>query len=69
MPGSPLTWAATEWFVQLFETTKPWREFFNIENFCIPTDFPELRKRMTRNVEFFQRNYFFVFLGLIIFSM
>jgi hypothetical protein len=69
MSGSLLSPAAMEWFMQCLETTQPWRVFAKKENFCIPSNFPDLKKRITRNVKYFQNNYFFVFLGLILYRL
>ncbi|KAJ4444804.1 hypothetical protein ANN_06601, partial [Periplaneta americana] len=61
--------AAREWFGQRRENIRPWPVFVNTSNFRSPSSIPRLSKRIVRNVEYFQSNYFFVFLGLIAYCL
>ncbi|KAJ9594081.1 hypothetical protein L9F63_014493 [Diploptera punctata] len=61
--------AAREWFGQRRENIRPWTVFVNTGNFRTPSSLPRLSKRIMKNVEYFQSNYFFVFLGLIAYCL
>ncbi|CAI9723232.1 Hypothetical predicted protein [Octopus vulgaris] len=58
--------AAREWFQKKRETIKPWGEFLNTSKFRIPKNLAEVPKHTMKNIEDFQSNYLFVFIGLII---
>ncbi|PNF23740.1 hypothetical protein B7P43_G17244 [Cryptotermes secundus] len=61
--------AAKEWFGQHHENVRPWILFINTRNFHTPSSLSHLAKRIARNVEYFQTNYFFVLLGLIFYCL
>ncbi|XP_021920461.1 prenylated Rab acceptor protein 1 isoform X3 [Zootermopsis nevadensis] len=61
--------AAKEWFGQRRENIRQWTVFVNTGNFRTPSSIPRLSKRVMRNVEYFQSNYFFVFLGLLAYCL
>jgi anoctamin-1 len=61
--------AAKEWFGQRRENIRAWTVFLNTGNFRAPSSIPRLSKRIMRNVEYFQSNYFFVFLGLFAYCL
>ncbi|XP_013410223.1 prenylated Rab acceptor protein 1-like [Lingula anatina] len=61
--------SAREWLQHRRETVKPWTEFLNTARFKTPKSVAPVGKRVVRNVEHFQSNYLFVFLGLIIFCL
>jgi anoctamin-1 len=69
VPASFSSPAAKEWFGQRRENIRPWILFINTGNFRTPSSLPRLARRIVRNVEYFQSNYFFVFLGLIFYSL
>jgi hypothetical protein len=59
----------TEWIAKRRETLKPWGEFFNTSKFKGPTGITQAGSRLIRNIEHFQSNYLFVFIGLAIYCM
>ena len=61
--------SAREWFSKTRESVKPWSEFISTGRFEVPKSVQPLPKRIVKNVEHFQGNYLFVFMGLIIFCM
>ena len=61
--------AAREWIGQKRENVRPWTTFINTNNFKTPSSLPRLSKRIMRNIEYFQSNYLFVFVGLIIYCL
>uniref|UniRef100_A0A670K418 PRA1 family protein n=1 Tax=Podarcis muralis TaxID=64176 RepID=A0A670K418_PODMU len=60
---------AKEWLDQRQATIRPWANFIDQRRFGKPRNFGELCKRLVRNVEYFQSNYVFVFLGLIVYCL
>ncbi|XP_061710567.1 prenylated Rab acceptor protein 1 isoform X1 [Cydia pomonella] len=48
---------------------RPWTQFVATENFKVPASLPRLTRRIYRNVEYFQANYFMVFLGLFLYCL
>ena len=61
--------AVREWFQKTREGVKPWSEFVNTNKFRLPRSVAPLGKRIVKNIEVFQGNYMFVFLGLVAFCM
>lgn len=61
--------AAKEWIGQRRENVRPWTTFINTSNFKVPASIPRLSKRIMKNIEYFQSNYLFVFIGLIIYCL
>ncbi|CAL1548276.1 unnamed protein product [Lymnaea stagnalis] len=57
---------AREWFSKTRESVKPWQEFINSKKFGFPKSLAPLPKRIVKNIETFQGNYLFVFLGLVV---
>ncbi|XP_068097553.1 prenylated Rab acceptor protein 1 isoform X4 [Hyperolius riggenbachi] len=64
---SPST--AKDWFDKRRAQIRPWNNFVDQRRFTRPQNFGELCKRVTRNVEHFQSNYIFVFMGLILYCI
>ncbi|XP_078507471.1 prenylated Rab acceptor protein 1 [Lissotriton helveticus] len=60
---------AKEWIEKRRTTIRPWGNFVDQKRFSKPKNFGELCKRMVKNVEHFQSNYVFVFLGLILYCI
>lgn len=60
---------AKKWLEQRRATLRPWGSFADQRRFGRPRDFGELCQRLARNVEHFQSNYVFVFLGLILYCL
>ncbi|CAH0549127.1 unnamed protein product [Brassicogethes aeneus] len=58
-----------EWIQQQRQNVRPWLVFIQTSNFKTPPSIPRLGKRIMRNIEYFQANYLFVFLGLIIYCL
>ncbi|XP_076438317.1 prenylated Rab acceptor protein 1-like [Babylonia areolata] len=61
--------SAREWFSKTRERVKPWGEFINTKHFKMPSSMAPLPKRLVKNVEHFQGNYLFVFMGLVLFCL
>ncbi|XP_039629069.1 prenylated Rab acceptor protein 1 [Polypterus senegalus] len=57
--------AAKEWFDRRRSTIRPWSSFGDQRRFSKPKNFGEVCKRLVKNLDHFQSNYIFVFLGLI----
>ncbi|GAB1598799.1 prenylated Rab acceptor protein 1-like [Argonauta hians] len=57
---------AREWFQKKRETIKPWGDFLNTSKFQVPKNLVEVPKHAMKNIEDFQSNYLFVFIGLVI---
>ncbi|XP_048511509.1 prenylated Rab acceptor protein 1 isoform X2 [Athalia rosae] len=60
---------AQEWVQQRQANVRPWSLFLNSNNIRAPPSFSRLTKRIMKNVEYFQSNYLFVFLGLVIYCL
>ncbi|XP_028143869.1 prenylated Rab acceptor protein 1 [Diabrotica virgifera virgifera] len=58
-----------EWISQQRQKVRPWLIFIMTSNFKIPVSVPRLGKRIMRNIEYFQANYLFVFLGLVVYCL
>ncbi|XP_048254106.1 prenylated Rab acceptor protein 1-like isoform X2 [Haliotis rufescens] len=61
--------AVREWFSKTREGVKPWGEFINTSKFRLPKTVAPIPKRVMKNIENFQGNYLFVFMGLVIFCV
>ena len=48
---------------------RPWSEFLDVKRFSKPKTSSEMTSRMTKNVEIYQANYVFIFLGLATYCM
>ncbi|XP_043539141.1 prenylated Rab acceptor protein 1 [Chiloscyllium plagiosum] len=60
---------AKEWIERRRLTIRPWASFIDQKRFSRPKNFGEMCKRLVKNVEYFQSNYVFVFLGLIVYCV
>jgi len=58
-----------EWVQKKRESVKPWGEFVNYNKFKLPKSIAPVGKRVITNVERFQSNYVFVFMGLVVFCI
>lgn len=67
LPASPA--AAKEWLSQKRQTIRPWRKFVDFNRFSVPKNIADASTRVVRNVEHFQSNYLFVFIGLIVYCI
>lgn len=60
---------AREWLKTRRQNIRPWLQFFDTKKFRVPVSFAHSTKRVMRNVEHFQSNYLFVFLGLLLYCI
>lgn len=58
-----------DWITAKHSKVQPWAEFFNPRNFSLPRGAGEVTSRLLGNLQRFQSNYLFVFLGLIVYCM
>ncbi|OWF46811.1 Prenylated Rab acceptor protein 1 [Mizuhopecten yessoensis] len=61
--------SAREWLSRTREGIKPWGEFISTSKFKVPKSITPVPKRIVKNIEHFQSNYLFVFLGLVLFCV
>ncbi|XP_060222416.1 prenylated Rab acceptor protein 1 isoform X2 [Meriones unguiculatus] len=61
--------AGREWLERRRATIRPWGAFVDQQRFSRPRNLGELCQRLVRNVEYYQSNYVFVFLGLILYCV
>ncbi|XP_069796192.1 prenylated Rab acceptor protein 1 isoform X2 [Narcine bancroftii] len=60
---------AREWIERRHLTIRPWANFVDQKRFSRPQNLGEMCKRLVHNIEYFQSNYIFVFLGLIVYCV
>ena len=58
-----------EWIAKRRETLKPWTEFISLSKFKKPLSATQSGSRLVKNIEYFQSNYLFVFVGLAIYCV
>lgn len=58
-----------EWLERHRAAIRPWGAFVDQRCFSRPRNLGELCQRLVRNVEYYQSNYVFVFLGLIVYCV
>lgn len=58
-----------EWIASRHSKVQPWADFFNPRHFSLPKGAGEVTTRLLGNLQRFQSNYLFVFLGLIVYCM
>merc|ERR1712002_1447635 len=61
--------SAQEWLSKRKEMIKPWSEFLNTNSFRKPISTKQWSRRAVKNVEMYQTNYLFVFVGLIFYAI
>lgn len=61
--------AGREWLERRRATIRPWGGFVDQRRFARPRNLGELCQRLVRNVEYYQSNYVFVFLGLVLYCV
>jgi len=61
--------AVREWMASRRQNIRPWLQFANINSFGKPASLPQWSKRLVRNIEHFQSNYVFVFVGLFVYCL
>ncbi|XP_054904120.1 prenylated Rab acceptor protein 1 [Poeciliopsis prolifica] len=60
---------AKEWFDRRRMSIRPWASFVDQRKFSKPRNFGELCQRVVKNVEVYNSNYTFIFLGLILYCI
>ncbi|XP_072282080.1 prenylated Rab acceptor protein 1 isoform X1 [Pyxicephalus adspersus] len=60
---------AKDWFDRRRAHIRPWNNFVDQRRFSRPQNFGDVCKRVTRNIEHFQSNYIFIFMGLILYCI
>lgn len=60
---------AKEWFDRRRVSIRPWASFVDQRKFSKPRNFGEMCQRVVKNVEIYNSNYTFIFLGLILYCM
>ncbi|KAG5856225.1 prenylated Rab acceptor protein 1 isoform X1 [Anguilla anguilla] len=60
---------AKEWFDRRRKAIRPWVGFVDQRKFSKPRNFGELCQRVLRNLDSYQSNYIFIFLGLILYCI
>ena len=61
--------AVREWIASRRQNIRPWLQFINVNNFGKPDSLPRWSKRLVKNIDHFQSNYVFVFLGLFLYCL
>ncbi|KAL7642678.1 UNVERIFIED_CONTAM: hypothetical protein RMT77_007243 [Armadillidium vulgare] len=61
--------AVREWLSSRREQLKPWTTFGSTSKFSIPRTPQKWTKRVVKNVDYFQSNYMFVSIGLILYCL
>jgi len=61
--------AAAEWVAKRRETVRPWTLFFASGHFKQPVSAQRVPRRIVKNVEYFQSNYLFVYIGLFLYCL
>ncbi|KAI8481919.1 PREDICTED: prenylated Rab acceptor protein 1-like [Branchiostoma belcheri] len=61
--------AAREWLEKRRGNVRPWAEFIATAKFRAPANPAAWGKRVMKNVEYYQSNYLFVFLGLVVYCI
>lgn len=65
----PTPAAAKKWLSQKRQSVKPWKQFMDFGRFHVPKNLSQATTRVVKNVEHYQSNYLFVFLGLILYCI
>lgn len=65
----PTPAAAKEWLGKRKQSIRPWRKFVDVNKFQVPKSLAHASSRVVTNVEHFQSNYLFVFIGLIVYCI
>ena len=61
--------AGKDWIASKHSKVQPWSEFFNIRKISKPNSIGEGVTRVLGNLQLYQSNYLFVFLGLLVYCM
>lgn len=69
MPKGFSAGMAKEWLDKRRVSIRPWASFVDQRKFSKPRNFGELCQRVVKNVEIYNSNYTFIFLGLILYCI
>uniref|UniRef100_A0A3B4AM89 PRA1 family protein n=1 Tax=Periophthalmus magnuspinnatus TaxID=409849 RepID=A0A3B4AM89_9GOBI len=69
MPKGFSAGMAKEWLDKRRVSIRPWASFVDQRKFSKPRNFGELCQRVVKNVEVYNSNYTFIFLGLILYCI
>ncbi|XP_037093486.1 prenylated Rab acceptor protein 1-like [Pollicipes pollicipes] len=61
--------AVREWIASRRQNIRPWIQFINVNSFGKPDSLPRWSKRLVKNIDHFQSNYVFVFIGLFVYCL
>jgi len=61
--------AGKDWIVNKHAKVQPWSEFFSVRNISRPKGAGDVTGRILGNLQRFQSNYLFVFMGLALYCM
>jgi len=61
--------ATYEWLSKRRQNIRPWGTFVNTNRFKLPTNAGHVTQRVVQNVDYFQSNYIFVFIGLVLYCL
>lgn len=61
--------AAKEWINARRQNIRPWSIFLSTNRLKPPNNVAHISQRIIRNIDYFQSNYIFVFLGLVIYCV
>ncbi|XP_022086026.1 prenylated Rab acceptor protein 1-like isoform X2 [Acanthaster planci] len=71
-PGMSITLSnagAREWIQKKRASVRPWTEFLKTSQFSKPKSVKEVTSRVVSNIETYQSNYLFVFVGLLVYCL
>ncbi|CAL7952015.1 unnamed protein product [Xylocopa violacea] len=60
---------AHEWIEHRKANIRPWSLFLNTSNMKASPSLPRLTKRIMKNIDYFQSNYVFVFIGVVLYCL
>lgn len=69
IPGYNNLPSPSELLQQIRQSLRPWSVFFNLGNFKMATSMQRLNNRIQRNLSYFQSNYIFIFIVLMIYCL
>lgn len=61
--------AGKEWITTKHSGVQPWAEFLDVRKITKPKNIGDVTSRILGNLQRYQSNYLFVFLGLVIYCM
>ena len=61
--------AGKDWIANKHSGVQPWAEFLDVRRISKPKNVGDVTSRILGNLQRFQSNYLFVFLGLVVYCM